>query len=64
MTTVAAALTLAISIAVLVAATAHAGDMPALKQSYVDQCDDEPGGKCSAAERAAVRRNIQYRWRS
>jgi hypothetical protein len=48
---------------ILAATTAHAGDkMPALRQSYVNTCDDEPGGKCSAAEQAAVLRNIQRAW--
>jgi len=40
----------------------RAAEMPALKQSYVDQCDDEPGGKCSADEMAALLRNIQHDW--
>jgi hypothetical protein len=49
--------------AILVATTALAGDkMPALTQSYVYQCDDEPGGKCSDADMAATRRNIQRAW--
>jgi hypothetical protein len=44
---------------------ARAGDkMPPLKMNrdYIYQCDDEPGGKCSAAELAAIRRNVERAW--
>ena len=38
--------------------------MPQLTKTndYVHQCDDEPGGVCSAAEQAAVSRNVQRAW--
>ncbi len=51
---------------ILAAATiAHAGDkMPPLKmdRDYIYQCDDEPGGKCSASELAYRRRSVQRAW--
>ena len=43
----------------------QAGDtMPPLKmdRDYIYQCDDEPGGKCSASELAYVRRSVQRAW--